>query len=80
MLSLFHKKRWIELIETDLTRAAKGSVSNADQIVATEREFDEADFVTTQAERQEARKKNAAIKKKRKTERKRKTVAKRRKK
>ena len=68
------------VIETDLTRAAKGSVSNANQIVATEREFDEADFVTTQAEREQARKKAASIKKRRKTERKRKTVAKRRKK
>jgi len=68
------------VIETDLTRAARGSVSNANQIVATEREFDEADFVSTQAERELARKKAQTIKKRRKTERKRKTAAKRRKK
>ncbi|MEI8338598.1 MAG: preprotein translocase subunit SecA [bacterium] len=68
------------VIDTDLTRAARGSVSNANQIMATEREFDEADFVSSQAERELARKKAQTIKKRRKTERKRKTVAKRRKK
>ena len=67
-------------IETDLTRAARGSVDNARQIVASEKEFDEADFTASKDELAIARKKADAIKKKRKSERKRKTVAKRRKK
>ena len=67
-------------IETDLTRAARGSVDNARQIVASEKEFDEADFTASKDELAIAKKKANAIKKKRKSERKRKTVAKRRKK
>ncbi len=67
-------------IETDLTRAARGSVDNARQIVAAEKEFDEADFTASKDELAIAKKKADAIKKKRKSERKRKTVAKRRKK
>ena len=67
-------------IETDLTRAARGSVDNARQIVTSEKEFDEADFTASKDELAIAKKKANAIKKKRKSERKRKTVAKRRKK
>ena len=67
-------------IETDLTRAARGSVDNARQIVTSEKEFDEADFTASKDELAIAKKKADAIKKKRKSERKRKTVAKRRKK
>jgi preprotein translocase subunit SecA len=66
--------------ETDLTRAARGSISNASQITTAETEFEATDFAdkaTTNA----AKKKHATtIKKARKTERKRKTAAKRRKK
>ena len=67
-------------VETELTRAARGSVDNADKILDVD-EFDEADFVaggkpkagtkatTTKAQKQKARK----------AERKRKSKAKKRK-
>jgi preprotein translocase subunit SecA len=67
--------------ETDLTRAARGSVSNAQQITTTDAELSSRDFddepkvVATPKKKQPT-----AIKKARKTERKRKTAAKRRKK
>ena len=65
--------------ETELTRAARGSVNNANQINNNDKEFDEGDFGIKTAD--EPRKKQpTAIKKARKTERKRKTTAKRRKK
>ncbi|MDB5175323.1 MAG: secA [Candidatus Saccharibacteria bacterium] len=65
--------------ETELTRAARSSVSNANQIVNSEVEFDASDFAEQKAP--VAKKKQATvIKKTRKVERKRKTAAKRRKK
>jgi preprotein translocase subunit SecA len=65
--------------ETELTRAARGSVDNANQINDNFKEFDEDDFNSIKND--EAKKKQpATIKKARKTERKRKTTAKRRKK
>ena len=65
--------------ETELTRAARGSIENANQISNTNNEFDEADFndAKTLAPK---KKQPVEIKKARKTERKRKTTAKRRKK
>ena len=65
--------------ETELTRAARGSIENSNQITNNAVEFDEGDFGDKPAA---AAKKNqpATIKKARKTERKRKTTAKRRKK
>ncbi len=66
--------------ETDLTLAARGSVNNANQIVAAEKEFEATDFVDKKSAEAVASKKAASLKKARKTERKRKTVAKRRKK
>jgi len=66
--------------DTDLTRAARGSVENASQITTAEVEFEAADFadrkVTAVVKKQQARR----LKKARKSERQRKTVAKRRKK
>ncbi|MDL2363347.1 MAG: preprotein translocase subunit SecA [Patescibacteria group bacterium] len=66
--------------ETDLTRAAQSSVSNANQIIEGQAEFDEGDFVTKKDEVATVKKKTVVVKKARKTERKRKTAAKRRKK
>jgi len=63
--------------ETELTRAARASVENANQINNQSSEFDEGDF----GKKPVAKKKQPTfIKTARKTERKRKTVAKRRKK
>jgi preprotein translocase subunit SecA len=67
-------------IDTELTRAAQGSVSNASQIVTGETEFQEKDFNTKKADQIVKKKQSTDIKKARKTERKRKTVAKRRRK
>jgi preprotein translocase subunit SecA len=68
--------------ETELTRAARGSIENASQITAAVAEFVAKDFSDKeQAAAQTPKKKQpTSIKKARKTERKRKTVAKRRKK
>ena len=63
--------------ETELTRAARASVENANQIMNTNTEFDEEDFANKPVTK---KKQPTAIKQARKTERKRKTVAKRRKK
>ncbi|HET8991508.1 MAG TPA: preprotein translocase subunit SecA [Candidatus Saccharimonadales bacterium] len=65
-------------IDTELTMAARGSVSNAAQITEGEVEFDESDFKSKTATLPK-KKQTTTIKKARKTERKRKTVAKRRK-
>ena len=65
--------------ETELTRAARGSIENGRQITNNANEFDEADFEDKNAPVAKA-KQPTAIKKARKTERKRKTTAKRRKK
>ena len=78
-------------VETSLTRAAKGSIENASQIVNSQEEFHETDFVpssvtqSTQASSplmtagSKRIVKSTERKKARKTERRRKTVAKRRK-
>jgi preprotein translocase subunit SecA len=66
-------------IDTDLTRAAAGSISNASQITAAETEFEAADFSTKRTAQATKRKQTTVRKKTRKQERKRKTVAKRRK-
>jgi hypothetical protein len=59
-------------IETELTRAARGSVDNADRIIETDDAFHEDDFgVTTQvAATNKAAKSQNVRKKKRKAERK----------
>lgn len=67
--------------ETDLTRAARGSISNADRIVDVDSEFEAADFAAKGA-KTEATKKAADTgtrKKARKAERQRKTKARKRK-
>jgi preprotein translocase subunit SecA len=69
-----------QLNETELTRAARQSTSNINQISNGDDEFQEADFVAKKTEVAAAKQKATKIKKARKTERKRKTVAKRRKK
>jgi hypothetical protein len=66
--------------ETELTRAARGSVDNASQITAAEKEFEASDFRDKKAITAPKKKQPIERKKARKTERKRKTVAKRRKK
>jgi preprotein translocase subunit SecA len=85
LLHLFHaqpvsSEELERATETDLTRAARGSVDNASQITTAETEFEETDFAdkaTTQA----AKKKQVTARKKaRKNERKRRTAAKRRRK
>jgi preprotein translocase subunit SecA len=65
--------------ETELTRAARRSISNANQITTTETEFDEKDFVTKKQANDDAKKAEQKRKKARKTERKRKTQARKRK-
>ena len=65
--------------ETELTRAARGSIENGNQITTSEVEFEAADFADQKAQ-QPKKKLPTTVKKARKTERKRKTVAKRRKK
>lgn len=66
-------------VETELTRAARGSISNASRINDGGESFDETDFKPKREE--DAAKKKAAEKRKKakKTERKRKTAARRRK-
>jgi len=67
--------------ETDLTIAARGSISNADRILQGDSDFEEADFDAAKA-KQAATKKQAAPearKKARKTERKRKAQGRKRK-
>ena len=67
-------------IETDLTRAARGSVDNASQITTAEVEFEAEDFADKKTAQAAHNKQAVSRKKARKTERKRKTAAKRRKK
>lgn len=64
--------------ETELTRAARQSISNADQITKSENEFGEGDFSTKQ-QANAAKKAEQKRKKARKTERQRKTQARKRK-
>lgn len=67
-------------VETDLTRAAKGSVDNADKILDAE-EFQETDFtLSQQVEEKEDRKSHNKKKKARKAERQRRKKGKRKKK
>jgi preprotein translocase subunit SecA len=66
--------------ETELTRAARGSVSNANAIINDSTEFDEGDFTDKKTAATAKKKQADSLKKARKVERKRKTAAKRRKK
>ena len=75
--SLFHarpltKSELDNPIETELTRAARGSVDNADKIVETDDDFEENDFKVTKESTANATagKRQSSIKKKRKAERK----------
>ncbi len=65
-------------IETELTRAARKSVDNADRIMEAD-EFHETDFVPLKVEKAEKRQKHEKIKKTRKAERQRRQKAKRKK-
>jgi preprotein translocase subunit SecA len=65
--------------ETELTRAARGSVENANQITSAEVEFEAADFTDKQTAKVAQKQQTTTRKKARKQERKRKTAAKRRK-
>lgn len=67
-----------EPIETDLTRAARKSVDNADQILEAE-EYHETDFVPKKTETEVKKQESTKRKKARKAERQRKTKAKNRK-
>ncbi len=67
-----------EPIETELTKAARKSVSNADQIIEAE-EFHETDFIPQRVEQAANKQAHDKIKKARKAERKRKKAGKRRK-
>ncbi len=65
--------------ETELTRAARGSVDNASQILSSTSEFEEKDFKDKRTAQAAKKKQDVNRKKARKIERKRKTAAKRRK-
>jgi preprotein translocase subunit SecA len=65
--------------ETELTRAARQSISNADQISTTDNDLHENDFVSQKQAATEAKKAEVKRKKARKTERQRKTAARKRK-
>jgi preprotein translocase subunit SecA len=64
-------------IETELTRAARNSISNAGEIIEGDAEFDEGDFAAQKADKPKTT--GAKRKKSNKAERKRKTTARRRK-
>ena len=66
-------------VETELTRAARSSVDNADKIIDGG-EFQETDFVSQKSEEQETRKAHNKLKKARKAERQRKKKGKKKKK
>jgi preprotein translocase subunit SecA len=68
-----------EVVETELTKAARRSVENADQILEAD-EFTETDFVPAPVARAESKQKHDKIKKARKVERQRKAKAKKRRK
>lgn len=85
LLHLFHaepisQEELDRATETELTRAARGSVDNANTILTTETEFSTDDFSDKQTALATQKKQTVNRKKARKTERKRKTAAKRRKK
>ncbi len=65
-------------VETELTKAARNSVDNADKIIDAE-EFEETDFVPLATEQAAKKKSHDKLKKARKQERQRKTKAKNRK-
>jgi len=67
-------------IETDLTLAARGSISNANKVLDADSDFEAADFEAAQARASAPVKKQAGVRKKaRKAERKRKAQGRRRK-
>jgi preprotein translocase subunit SecA len=78
--ALFHAEpaQLQEHVETELTRAARNSVDNADKIIEGE-DFHEVDFIPQKVEAATTKKVTEQRKKARKQERKRKTAAKRRK-
>jgi preprotein translocase subunit SecA len=85
LLHLFHaqpisQEELDRATETELTRAARGSVDNAAQIIEGETEFKEKDFGDKQANQEAKKKQTDTRKKARKAERKRKTAAKKRRK
>ncbi len=84
MRALFHAQPVTEAeldtpAETDLTRAAKRSVSNIDQIVEGDDSYDEGDFKNKKEAGEQAKKVQATRKKARKAERQRKAKARKRK-
>ena len=78
--SLFHAEPNIaeKPMDTELTRAARNSVSNADKITTAE-DFGEEDFVSKKSEIEEVKKKQTIKKKTRKAERQRKLKGRKRK-
>lgn len=65
-------------VETELTRAARGSVENANKLSEAGDEFEEADFISRKSSQAEQKKSADKRKKARKTERQRKTQARKR--
>jgi preprotein translocase subunit SecA len=65
-------------IETELTKAARGSISNASQIVSAQEEFEESDFKVKKADALAKKEAQEKHKKARKVERQRKTKARKR--
>ena len=85
LVHLFHAQPMTQseldrAIDTELTRAARGSVNNANQITTAETEFEAADFDDKRSAQTVTRKKTTERKKSRKQERQRKKVGKKRKK
>ncbi len=66
-------------VETELTRAARGSVSNVNQLSEPGDDFEEADFISKKAAQTEQKQAAEKRKKARKSERQRKTKARNRK-
>src|SRR6185436_16355787 len=67
-------------IETELTRAARGSISNAGQVIEGSEEFEAADFESDHSRANAPVKKHVSVRKKaRKAERKRKSQGRKRK-
>jgi preprotein translocase subunit SecA len=82
--SLFHAQPVDEeelnrVVETELTRAARGSIDNANRLSEAGDEFEEADFVAKKTIQTEQKTVVEKRKRARKTERKRKTAARKRK-
>ncbi len=82
--SLFHAQPVVDVdldrpVETELTRAARGSVDNANQILQSSNEFQEADFVSKKVEQTELKVVADKRKKARKAERQNKNKARKRK-